>query len=117
MTNSVARSLGHSKTVDDGVFYTDMTSFRTDFKSLDVGMYQDWKQHAVTATWDRQMVNVKKKWTLKNDHQQDVVVQLDAYNSRMFPRGCKDGDMPEWQWFTLGWKKDYFGKDYSYGSA
>ncbi len=94
-----------------------MTSFKTDFRRIDVGMYQDWKQDKKDATWDRTQADVNKSWTLKNDHDQDVVVQMDAYNPRQFPRDCKDADMPEYQFFTMDWKTDHYGSQYSYSSV
>jgi len=44
------------------------------------------------------------------------------YNSRMFPRGCKDEDMPEYQFFYLtnssGTKQtDKWGSWYHYSSS
>ena len=80
----------------------DMTAFKADFSGIQLAMYEDWKTSSVNATWDRTTADIANlKWGLSNAAAQDVAVTLDMYNSRMFPRGCKDADMPEYQFFRL----------------
>jgi hypothetical protein len=45
----------------------DMTSFKTDFNSVQLAMYEDWKTSSIDATWDRTTDDIKNlKWNLSN---------------------------------------------------
>jgi hypothetical protein len=121
MTEAVASELGHTKG-DDGVFWMDMTSFKTDFSGIQIAMYEDWKTDQKNVEWDRSSSDWSgMSWTITNDVAQDVAVQLDMYNSRMFPRGCSDSDMPEYNFFhlTSGGSRvsDHWGRTYAYSSG
>lgn len=82
---------------DDGIFYTPLEDWTTEFQNLWVAHTADWKVNSVEGKISKYKTskNVFELVTLTNPIKQDVFVECDQYRSRLWPFTDDNVCLPE----------------------
>jgi hypothetical protein len=84
---------------NDGSFFMPVASFKENFESFFIAMYEDWNTSSLDATWDR--TSTKQTFNVTNPVEQGVVFGLEMYNNRLFPNGCDESEMMDMFAFSV----------------